>query len=444
MNALENLPTARSLLMLGFGVTGMAVCEFAINHGLSVVVSESGQLSQQQQAWLEEKSISFEQSGHTSTFLSRVDTVVLSPGVPANLPLLARAREQGLTVISETDFALSFVGECPVIAVTGTNGKSSTVEVIATILNTQGCRAWVAGNIGIPLISLVDEVTALDTLVLEISSYQLEQSRNFRPNVGLLLTFSPDHLHRHRTLKAYAAAKSRMFANQELEDVAVLPRALASQFCQGQGRRVFYDEFFCELPMGAESLLPHEQSNLRAAFAACQVMIPGFDISKVPMDEVCSAFRLPHRMETLGFVDGVRIINDSKSTNAGSTMAALQSVTESIVLLLGGRSKGVGYEALVSACANADVREVILFGEAAEELNGLFAQQSPGGVTVSVVASMEAAVDQGLRVARTADILLLSPACSSFDAFSDYVERGQSFADMIRSKAGFVDILPRT
>jgi UDP-N-acetylmuramoylalanine--D-glutamate ligase len=444
MIASQDRPPARRLLMLGFGITGRAVCEFAIKHGLPIVVSESGKLSQQQQAWLGEKDIAFEQSGHTENFLSQVDTIVLSPGVPAGLPLLACAREQGLDVISETDFALSFIGECPIIAVTGTNGKSSTVEVIAKILNTQGCRARVAGNIGIPLISLVDEVTALDTLVLEMSSYQLEQSRDFRPNVGLLLTFSPDHLHRHRTLSAYANAKSKVFASQKPDDVAILPRALASLFDQGQGRRVFCDDIFRELPAGTEGLLPHEQFNLRAAFAACQALIPGFDIVRVPMGEVCSAFRLPHRMESLGYVDGVRIINDSKSTNVGSTIAALQSVTGSIVLLLGGRSKGAGYEALVSACAEADLREVILFGEAAEELDGVFAQRSSPGVTVSVVASMEEAINSGLCAAQASDVLLLSPACSSFDAFSDYVERGQAFADLIKSKPGFTSILPRT
>lgn len=444
MTTSTDRPIALRLLMMGFGVTGMAVCEFALKHGLSIVVSEFGPLSQQQQGWLEEKGILYEQSGHTPTFLSRVDTVVLSPGVPAELPILERAREQGLAVLSETDYALRFVAECPVIAVTGTNGKSSTVEVIATILNTQGCRAWVAGNIGVPLISLVDEVASVDTLVLELSSYQLEQSSGFRPNVGLLLTFSPDHLHRHGTMKAYANAKSNIFASQEHDDVAILPRALAPQFDQGQGRRVFYDEIFCELPAGTESLLPHEQSNLRAALAACQALIPGFDILKASMDEVCSTFRLPHRMEAVGFVNGVRIVNDSKSTNAGSTIAALQSITEPIVLLLGGRSKGAGYEALVSACADASLREIILFGEAAEELNQVFGQRFAGAATVSVVASMEAAVDHGLRVAQASDVLLLSPACSSFDAFSDYVERGQAFADVIRSKRGFVNNLPRT
>jgi UDP-N-acetylmuramoylalanine--D-glutamate ligase len=431
-------PLPHRLLMLGFGLTGKAVCAFAIKHGLPIVVSEFGQLSQEQQIWLEERSILFEHSGHTPLFLAQVDTVVLSPGVPADRPILSEARERGIAVISEIDFALGFIGECPVVAVTGTNGKSSTVEVITKILQTQKLRARSAGNIGIPLISLVDEVAAMDALVLEISSYQLEQSCGFRPNIGLLLTLTPDHLHRHTTMKAYADAKGRLFTNQGPDDVAIIPRMLASQFDGGRGRRMIYDEIFDVLPPGTDNLLPHEQSNLRAALAACQALVPGFDVSKLPMDEICPAFRLPHRMEVLGFIDGVRIINDSKSTNAGSAIVALRSVEEPIVLLLGGHSKGAGYESLIDAIANSDVREVILFGEAADELNDLFVQLLTDGPPVSVTRTMEAAVVRGLRIAQTGDVLLLSPACSSYDAFTDYVERGELFVSMIRTQPGFI------
>ena len=327
--------SARSILMLGFGVTGKAVCKFAIRYSLSACVSEQGQLSREQQSWLYDRDIPFEHSGHTSKFLTTVDTVVLSPGIPATLPVLVEARHRGIEVISEMDLALRSVGRCPIIAVTGTNGKSSTVEVTAKILQSLGKRVWVAGNIGIPLISVVDEVAESDTLVLEISSYQLEQSRGFAPKIGVLLNLSPDHISRHGDMRSYASAKGKLFANQEPADVAILPRALASQFEQGKGRRVFYDEAFERLPTSTKKLLPHELVNLRAALAACEALVPEFDVSTIPMDVVCQAFRLPHRMESLGFVNGVCVINDSKSTNAGSTMAALRSIDSPIVLLLG-------------------------------------------------------------------------------------------------------------
>ena len=440
----QGLRLGQRLLMLGFGRTGVAVCEFAIKHALPISVSEHGALSQAQQSWLRDRDIPFEQSGHTTLFLQNVDTVVLSPGIPADLPIIEKARGRGLVVISEIDLALRFVGECPIIAVTGTNGKTSTVDVLAKILQTQGHRAWVAGNIGIPLISLVDEISSSDMLVLEISSYQLEQSCDFHPNIGLLLTLSPDHLHRHKTMKRYADAKGRLFENQGAEDVAIMPHALAAQFEGGEGRRVFYDEVFRELPTGTESLLPHEQSNLRAALAACQALLPDLDISKVPMEVVCPTFRLPHRMEILGSICGVTIINDSKSTNPGSAIAALRAVDQPVVLLLGGHSKGAGYEDLADVIATRPIREVVLFGEAASELNDLFSSYSVGFPTVSVDRSMESGVNRGLRVARPGDALLLSPACSSFDAFTDFAERGEAFADLIQSQPDFESSPSRT
>jgi len=421
------------LLMLGFGLTGKAVCEFAIDHEIPICVSEHGALTQAQESWLQDHGIAFEQSGHTSELLRQANTLVLSPGIPADLPLLAEARERGITAVSELDLALRFVGECAVLAVTGTNGKTTTVEVIAKILQSQGYRSWGAGNIGTPLISLIGEIASSDVVVLEMSSYQLEQSYGFHPDVGVLLTLSPDHLHRHKTMKRYADAKGRLFENQVPGDVAILPRALAGQFDSGQGRRVFYDEIFAHLPSGTQDLLPHEKSNLRAALAACQALIPDIDVSSIPMEVVCPVFRLPHRMEVLGSIDGVTIINDSKSTNAGSTIAALHSVDQPVVLLLGGHSKGAGYE-----------DEVLLFGEAASELNELFPRGSIGLPSVSVVQSMEAAIVRGLLVAQSGDVLLFSPACSSFDAFTDFAERGEAFADQIRAHPDFERSQSRT
>lgn len=439
------LSAVRRILMLGFGATGRAVCEFAIRHSLSVHVSEQGQLSREQQNWLHEHDIPFEHSGHTSKFLPNADVLVLSPGIPFQHPVLEEARQKGVLVLSEIDFALSLLGNCPVIAVTGTNGKSSTVEVIGRILQSLGRRTWVAGNIGVPLISIIDEITESDTLVLEISSYQLEQSRGFRPTIGILLNLSPDHIDRHGDMRVYADAKGKLFINQETTDVAILPSTLASRFTQGKGRRVFYDKAFERLPSNMDMLLPHELSNLRAALAACKAFVPELAVSEVPMAVVRKAFRLPHRMETLGSVDGVRVINDSKSTNAGSAIAALRSIDSPVVLLLGGRSKGAGYELLIDEIAASEIiREVILFGEAADTLSRVFEQDHLSCPTPFAVRSMKDAVDRGIRVAQPGDVLLLSPACSSFDAFTDYAERGETFTALIRSLPGFESVQPRT
>jgi len=427
----------RRILMLGFGVTGQAVCEFATRHALSICVSEQGQLSEQQQSWLIESDIPFEHAGHTRKFLPDVDVVVLSPGIPLKLPIIEEARQRGTPVLSEIDFALGLPGNRSVIAVTGTNGKSATVEVIGKILSSLGRMAWVSGNIGTPLISIIDDIVESDIIVLEISSYQLEQSRDFRPQIGVLLNLSPDHIHRHGDMRAYANAKGKLFANQGRDDVAILPSTLASQFAQGEGRRVFYDQGFERLSASMKVLLPHERSNLRAALAACAALLPEFDAAAVPMDVVREAFRLPHRMEILGSVGGVRVINDSKSTNAGSAIAALRSTDSPVVLLLGGRHKGVGYESLIDEIAASDIREVILFGEAADTLRHVFEQRSRAGFASLSVRTMGEAVARGLLVAQPGDVLLFSPACSSFDAFADYAERGELFSNLIRSQPGF-------
>jgi UDP-N-acetylmuramoylalanine--D-glutamate ligase len=294
------------------------------------------------------------------------------------------------------------------------------------------------GNIGTPLIRVVDEVAEGDVLVLEISSYQLEQSSGFRPRIGVLLNLTPDHLHRHGDMREYASAKAKLFLHQTSDDVAILPSALMTQFDQGSGRRVLYDLAVETLPAGSERLLPHEQSNLRAALAACEALLPDFDASKVSMDVVLKAFRLPHRMERIGAINSVHAINDSKSTNAGSTIAALRSLDAPVVLLLGGRHKGGGYESLIEEIAHSSfIRDVILFGEAADALRQLFEAHSRDVHGPTVVATMKEAVDRGLLVSRPGDVLLLSPACSSFDAFTDYAERGDAFSDLIRSVPGF-------
>lgn len=428
---------AQHILMLGFGATGQAVCEFAIRHSIPVCVSECEHLSENQQNWLRRHGIPFEHAGHTARLLQDNGVMVLSPGVPLELPVIEQARQRDIPVFSEIDFALSHIGGCPIIAVTGTNGKSSTVEMIGQILRSLGRTARVAGNIGIPLISIVDEIAQSDVLVLEISSYQLEQSRDFRPSIGVLLNLSPDHIQRHGDMQSYTRAKGKLFANQGPAGVAILPKILDSQFSLGSGRRVFYDQDSAYLPTDMETMPPHQQSNLLAALAACAALIPEFDVSSVSMDVVQAAGRLPHRMDMVGIVDRVRVINDSKSTNAGSTIAALRATDAPVVLLLGGRHKGAGYQTLVDEIAAADIREVILFGEAAGMLAHAFEQQAQAGVEPIVVPTLSEAATHGLLVAQPGDVLLLSPACSSFDAFSSYAERGDMFVSLIRSLPGF-------
>jgi UDP-N-acetylmuramoylalanine--D-glutamate ligase len=424
--------TIERLLVVGLGVTGRAVCRYAGEHGVSIFVSESRTLADEERAWLDRQDISYEHGGHTLRALTGIDAIILSPSVPIGLPLLGSARDLGIPVYSELDLAALVCADRPIVAVTGTNGKSSTVALIGELLRFWAREAPVVGNIGIPFIGVADDVEEFDAVVVEASSYQLEQSVAFRAHVGLLLNLEPDHLSRHGTMDAYAEAKARLFALQTRDDVAILSRELDKRFPQGAARRVFYDDARLALPQGAERLSRHQCANLRAALCACEALLPGIDRREVPIDRILAALRLPHRMEEVGHIDGVRVINDSKATNPASTIAALESIEGPSILLLGGRSKGAGYEALVEAISASAVRRIVLFGEAADGLAALLE-----GNPIDRVATVNEAARAGLAVARSGDTLLFSPACSSFDQFRDFEERGDEFARLVRAYPGF-------
>ena len=424
--------TVDRLLVVGFGMTGRAVCRYAVKHRTSTFLSECRRLTDEERSWLMENGIEYEEGGHTDRAAVGVDAIVLSPSVSPGLPVIEGAKRRGIPVYSELDLAVLSGGPRPIVAVTGTNGKSSTVALIGELLRFWGWEAPVVGNIGYPVIDVVDEAARCDALVVEASSYQLEQTFAFRPDVGVLLNLEPDHLARHGTMEAYAEAKGRLFRLQTSEDVAILPRGLSERFPQGAGRRVFYDDDRLALPSKAGRLAPHQRANLGAALCACEALLPGIDRRQVPIEQVVAALRLPHRMEEVGTVGGVRAIDDSKATNPASTIAALAAVDGPMVLLLGGRSKGAGYEALRDAIEASPIRRIVLFGAAADPLSDLLE-----GHPFDRVADVEAAVRSGLAAAHPGDTLLFSPACSSFDQFRNFEERGEAFARAIRASAAF-------
>jgi len=233
-------------------------------------------------------------------------------------------------------------------------------------------------------------------------------------------------------MDAYAEAKGRLFRLQTRDEVAVLPGDLRERFPQGAGRRVLYDDKRLVLPEGTERLSPHDRANVRAALCACEALLPGVDRREVPLNRIVAALRLPHRMEAVGSVDGVRAIDDSKATNPASTVAALAAIDGPVVLLFGGRAKRAGYEAVRDAIESSEIRRIVVFGEAADRLHDLLE-----GRLVDRAASVEAAVRVGLEAARPGDTLLFSPACSSFDQYCSFEERGEAFARAVRAHAGF-------
>lgn len=420
------------ILIVGYGVTGRAVASFCDRRRIPFAVSDGGGLSEADTAWLRARTIEIETGGHTDRLLTGSDHLVVSPGVPSTVPLLVAARERGCTILSEIDLAGVVSGRRPIVAITGTNGKTTTVNLVGSLLDRAGVRCVVAGNVGLPFLDVVER-DDWDVAVLEVSSFQLEQSGLFHPQVGVLLNLAPNHLDRHATMAAYTTAKLRLFAHQTPDDVAILPAHLAG-LDHGRGRLVLFDRPLPPLPHGSEAVGEVRRLNLAAAVAACREIVPGFDATAWSVKDLRHALYLPYRQETVGEAAGVRLVNDSKATSPAATIAALRSTSEPVVVLLGGRSKRGGYDALAAHLAASPARGVVVFGEAREEIASHLER---AGVEFTISPDLEGAVVAGMALARSGDVLLLSPACSSFDAFVGYEERGAAFNRSVGRLPGF-------
>ncbi len=382
--------------------------------------------------------------------LERARCVVKSPGVPAGAPAIAAARERGMPVIGELELAWRLL-ENRFVAVTGTNGKTTVTELLGHVWRTAGEPVAVAGNVGTPLASLVGELAADVTVICETSSFQLEDSELFAPECGVLLNLAPDHLDRHPDLDAYLAAKLRMFANQANEDACVYnasESALAGIDLGGCGRRIA----FCREPgasddcqativgplleLAGEPLLetaglaligPHNAENAAAAAAAAAAM----GIRREAIADGLQSFPgLPHRLERVGEVGGVSFVNDSKATNTAAATAALRSFDGGVRAILGGSLKGGGFAELA-----APVRErclaCYLIGEAAELLERDLEPAWDAGVEHRRCADLAEAVQRAAADASPGEVVLLAPACASFDAYRDFEARGDHFRELV-------------
>jgi UDP-N-acetylmuramoylalanine--D-glutamate ligase len=379
--------------------------------------------------------------------LERAGTVVKSPGVPAQAPAVAAARERGLPVLGELELAWRLLSN-EFIAVTGTNGKTTTVELIGHIHRQAGLPVAVAGNVGVALSGLVGHVQPQATIVCEASSFQLEDTLAFAPEAAVLLNLSADHLDRHGTLEDYTAAKLQVFARQEKDDLAVLPRALSAsdaelrgdpvELLRGDGvelsvddlggcaRRVYFGGER-DLRIAAELRLPgpHNLQNAMAAAAVC--LARGVDPQAVRAG-LRSFTGVAHRLEEVAGRGGVRYVNDSKATNLASTLVALQAFSGSdIHLILGGQGKGQNFTGLRSPVEQG-ARAVYLIGEDAP----LIAAALEGiAIAVHRCGDLEHAVALAGEAARAGEVVLLSPGCASFDQFADFEARGERFRELV-------------
>jgi UDP-N-acetylmuramoylalanine--D-glutamate ligase len=387
--------------------------------------------------------------GHDRAPFDQVDLVVVSPGVP-NFPALAACEARGVPVIGELELGYRF-SSAPVLAVGGTNGKSTTTALLARLLEGAGLKVFAGGNLGVPLCEVIDQ--KFDALVLEVSSFQLERAPTFHPKVNLLLNITDDHLDRYEDFQSYVRAKGNSFVNQGPGDFAVIPAGdelCSEQAERGRGRLVRFALAPTDAPSdyrvetsGSHGVVVEQGSGIRfelselrlhgshnwlnaaAAIAAARC----FGISPPNFAAGLRAFEpLGHRMALAGEVGGVRYYDDSKGTNVGAVVTALQGVTEpKVVLIAGGRDKLGSYEPLRLALQRKG-RAVVLIGEAAERM----AAALQGTLPVRRAGSMDEAVQVAAKLAQNGDAVLLSPACSSFDMFSGYAARGDAFVAAVQ------------
>ena len=414
----------RKVAILGLGKTGRALVRSLSRFRLSLFLSEARRLSEEERAFLAGYGVAWEDGGHTERVLS-AELIVPSPGVPPHLPVLQGARRRGIPIWSEIELSFRLAAPSALIAVTGTNGKSTVCELIGAILRAAGKEPVVAGNIGRPAISTVDEACGRPW-VLEVSSYQLEWTERFHPQVAVWLNFAPDHLDHHGTLAHYFAAKAKLLSRQGEGDTAILPPELIARLSP-RGKVVDCSQ--AELPPGWEEGVPgHLLFDLKAAWCAAQVIVPELTRAPPPCEQVLPALRQPHRLELVGEFSGIPFINDSKATNAHATAAALRAVPAPIVLILGGRHKKEGYEELKQLLTHK-VRCCILIGESQGFFSGLL---SRWGVPYELAGDPLDALKRAYARARTGDTVLLSPACASFDQFDSFSHRGEAFRAAFR------------
>jgi UDP-N-acetylmuramoylalanine--D-glutamate ligase len=426
------------VIVVGLGKSGISAAKLCLSRGAHVVGTDSAPL---EKVSPEARSLGIEivAGGHAGVPFSESDLVIVSPGVPA-LPELERAEAAGVEVIGELEFACRSIG-APILAVGGTNGKSTTTTLLAELLTASGKRVFAGGNLGTPAAEAVGH--EYDAVVLEVSSFQLERAPSFRPHVSVLLNITEDHLDRYPSFLAYAEAKGNAFVNQTPDDFAIVPSddvECERQARRGHGRLVHFGPSgdyavdahgVVETASGERFDLEasklfgrHNRENAAAAIAAARALGASLEAARRALVEFTP---LAHRMALAGTVRGVRFYDDSKGTNVGAAVTALRGLNETRgVLNAGGRDKLGSYEPLVQALVERG-RAAVLIGEAADRI----AEAIAGRVRVERAVSMNEAVATAFALAQPGDAVLLSPACSSFDMFKSYADRGQKFVEAV-------------
>jgi len=444
----------KRVLIVGLAESGKAAAGFLGHRGaiVSATDSQPAEKLATVKTELEKQGVACHFGGHPDSLFIEQDMIVPSPGVPWNLPQLEAARCSGVLVMGELEIAAGLL-EGRVIGVTGTNGKTTTTALIGHILESAGRRVQIGGNIGRPVLSMVEESTPDTWNVLELSSFQLEAMNSFRSQIAVVLNIKPDHLDRHGTFEAYTAAKERIMRAQENGDQLVLNAddAVCRGFADASKAEVVWfsrtssggdedgtfgavvqdDWLLWKGERVTETTLPirggHNLENALAAVAATS-------LAGIPADEIGRAIQsfrpVEHRLEFVRSIAGVDYYNDSKATNVDATLKALEAFDSGLWVILGGTDKGSDYRTLRNALAGR-AKACLLIGAAARKIE----QQLDGRVPIHMLGTLERAVEFARRKATPGDTVLLAPACSSFDQFDNYQHRGRVFKELVASLA---------
>lgn len=407
--------------IVGLGRSGIASAHLALKLGAKVKISDAASREKIREALLKANldDLSLIESGqHTKEFIQESDVVVLSPGVAVNALPVFWAREKNIPVLGEIEFAWQYC-PCDVVAVTGTNGKTTTTTVIAEILKASGRNAFLCGNIGTPFSQYVLDLKKNDIVALEVSSFQLETIETFKPKVAVFLNFSQNHLDRHQDLNEYFTAKARIFMNQTRNDFAVLNfyeplhRDLAAKL---SSHILYYNE-----PGVCDPSVVNP--NFLAAIAACSVLGVSVDVAK----RFLATFRgVEHRQEFVRTLDGVDYVNDSKSTTVESGRLAMMLIQKPLIFICGGRNKHLDFSPL-RELAREKIKKMIVFGQDKEDLKHAFSDILP----LEEGADLEDAVCKARAAAQAGDCVVLSPMCVSFDMFDNFEHRGREFKRIV-------------
>src|ERR1700722_15659930 len=445
----------KRVLVVGLGKSGMASALFLKAHGARVTVSDtkSGDELRNEIPGLLDHGITVETGGHGDRTFRGQDLIVVSPGVPVDALPLAQARALGESVIGEIELAARFLPG-PIVAITGSNGKTTTTTLTGEIMTAGGLTTLVGGNIGTPAISLAERARPETAIVLEVSSFQLETIESFRPKVAVVLNVTPDHLDRHRTFEAYVDAKARIFENQQASDftvlnfddptcVAMAARTKAPVVWFSRQKEVAQGAWVCdgnivfrgtsggpqreilqvsEIPLKGA----HNLENVLAA--VCAGVIMGCGPEKI-REAVRDFKAVEHRLEFVATVGGVDYYNDSKATNVDATIKALESFPANIHLILGGKDKGSDYTVL-NHLLRQRVKRVYTIGAAAAKI-----ESQIKAADVVHAETLENAIRKANAAAAPGDVVLLAPACASFDQFKSYEHRGRTFKEIVRGLA---------